>query len=623
MKAKSKIKLMAALSAAVMAMTSLGACMGQVVDKVDSSQVVINVEAYKGGLGYTWLERLAAEFEEKHKDTVTTYNGKQYKGVDIVINGDGETMGFNVKANYAALASDMYFTDGCTNYYENATGGYLLDVTEDLTKSVNSDGTSVLDKLYDGVSDFFGIVGKDAGGGKRYYSMPLALNTFNLNYDVEMFFNYGLYFKKDHSRDYKLNADDKDKFITPVDYIDEGETANNATVKTIDYYRTLVTEGGQSYYKTKNGDILACGPDGVYGTADDGEPETYADLLALFAYMLAGDSDRPSITPIIHMNNASNYVTTFMTTLVHDFGTKEQAQTFVDFQGKLTNVISSIEDDGTITYDAEATLDSKSSGNDLAKVYKTEACYRVLELMEKIYTTDGFVSSDVTNKQNDHFLSEKKLMLSSKRNPNGYSFNGVGGKRVAFLVDGTHWENEAYDSGKYDEVVKECGDAFKRENRMFKTLSLPKCSEDNLGEQIISSDTFSTSGFILNRVAGTEKEALAREFFAYVFSDHGNEVFTEEMGMIRPFDYSTEDIQTNYFSKTLKEKYDNCELIVPQNTQPRIKTNGTMIRSCDTFVCKINGKEESNIISMFMSSKYTAKQIFNGMYEQKRGILVQ
>lgn len=622
MKTKRKIKLLATISAAITALTPLVACGGEVVGKVDDSQVIIYVEAYQGGLGYSWLERLATEFEEKHKNTVTKHNGKEYKGVDIVIDGSGTTMGFNVKANYATLTQDMYFTDGCTNYYENATGGYLLDVTDDLTKAVNADGTSVLDKVYDGVSDYFGIVGKDAGAGKRYYSMPLALNTFNLNYDVEMFFNYGLYFKKGHSRDYTYSADDSDKFITPVDYIAEGETATNASVKTIDYYRTLVTENGESYYKTKNGDILACGPDGVYGTADDGEPETYKDLLALFTYLAAGDSNRPSITPIIHMNNASNYVTTFMTTLVHDFSTKEQAQTFVDFQGKLTNVVSSIED-GVVYYDEDVTLDSSSTSADLAKVYKTEGCYRALELMETIYKTDGFVASDVKLTTNDHFTSEKKLMLSSKRNQNGYTSNGVSGKRVAFLVDGTHWENEAYDSGKYDEVVKECGDAFKRENRMFKTLSLPKYSEDRLGKQIISSDTFSTSGFILNRVAGTEKEALAREFFAYVFSDHGNEVFTEETGMIRPFEYSTNNITTTYFSKTLKEKYDSCELIVPQNTKPRIKTNGNLIRTSDTFVSKISGKEESNIISMYTSSNFTAKQIFDGMYEQKKGVLVQ
>ncbi len=603
----------------------LTACGGEVVDSVDSSAVVIYVEAYQGGLGSSWLERLATEFEEKHKNDVTKFNGKEYKGVDIVIDSQGTTMGFNVKANYATLTKDIYFTDGCTNYYETATGGYLLDITDEVTEKINSDGTSIVDKTFDGVADFFGIVGKDAGAGKRYYSMPLALNTFNLNYDVEMFYNYGLYFKKDHSRDYNKDnpADDKDKFITPVDYIAEGETATNASVKTIDYYRSLVTIDGQNYYKTKAGDILACGPDGVYGTADDGEPETYADLLGLFAYLAAGDSNRPVITPLIHMNNASNYVTTFMSTLVHDFGSKELAQTIVDFQGELSGVISSIEDDGTINYEENLTLNASSTSADLAKVYKTEGNYRALELMETIYKSDGFVASDIKLQTNDHFTSEKKLMLSSKRNSNGYSVNAVSGKRVAFLLDGTHWENEAYDSGKYDEAVKECGDAFKRENRMFKTLSLPKYSEEKLGKQVISSDTFSTSGFILNRVAGTEKEAFAREFFQYVFSDHGNAVFTEETGMIRPFEYSVDDSKLNYFSKTLKEKYENCDLVVPQNTKVRIKTNGNLIRSCDTFVAKIKGKEESNIISMFTSSGFTSKQILEGMYEYKKSVVVQ
>ncbi len=617
---KGKTKLLALGMSLITAL--MFGCGGEVVDSVDSSAVVIYVEAYQGGLGASWLKRLETEFEEKHKNDVTEFGGKTYTGVDIVIKDDGTTMGFNVKASHASLSCDMYFTDGCTNYYETATSGCLLDITDDLTEKINADGTSILDKALDGVADHFGIIGKDAGAGKRYYSMPLALNTFNLNYDVEMFYNYGLYFKKDHSRDYKLGADDKDKFITPVDYVGEGETAANASVKTIDYYRTLVTIDGQNYYQTKAGDILACGPDGVYGTADDGEPETYQDLLALFSYLVAGDSDRPKISPIIHMNNATNYVTTFMTTLVHDFGSKELAQTIVDFQGKLTGIVADV-DGKDVYYDDDLTLNESSSAADLAKVYKTEGNYRALELMETIYKTEGFVASDVKLKTNTHFDSEKKLMLSSKRNPDGYSYNGVSGNRVAFLLDGTHWENEAYDSGKYDEAVQLCGEAFKRENRMFKTLSLPKYSEDKLGKQIISSDTFSTAGFILNRVAGTEKEAFAREFFQYVFSDHGNAVFTEETGMIRPFEYSVDSSKLNYFSRTLKEKFETCELIVPQITKVRMKTNGNLIRSCDTFVAKINGKEESNILSMFTSSGFTSKQILDGMYEHKKSILVQ
>lgn len=50
-------------------------------------------------------------------------------------------------------------------------------------------------------------------------------------------------------------------------------------------YAHLVTEGGVSYYKTLSGDYLSKGPDGVYGTSDDGMPKTMTELYNLCEYM--------------------------------------------------------------------------------------------------------------------------------------------------------------------------------------------------------------------------------------------------------------------------------------------------------------------------------------------------
>lgn len=224
--------------------------------ETDSKKTVLAVGNFDGGLGEEWLKVIEKNFEETYKD-VEFEEGK--RGVDVVITSKKDVFkGANLLTQMNYYAQDVWFLFD-PNYYAFVSANLLYDMTDCVTDKVyDEDGelasltgkpakSSIVDKMWDGWSEFFNVGTSDS---PQYYGLPFYQAATGIIYDADLFDEEKLYYKAD------------------------GTIGANA------------------------GDVAAenCGkgPDGVLGTSDDGLPATWTQFLGLMDKMVT-----KGITPFV------------------------------------------------------------------------------------------------------------------------------------------------------------------------------------------------------------------------------------------------------------------------------------------------------------------------------------
>lgn len=236
-------------AAVLVAVTALAttACGGKKGPTVDATKTQLNVGVFNAGLGTTYFDEMAKDFEAYYAET-SFETGK--KGVEIVpLKKKDEftpNMLLNRMKNYEAV---LYFLDqGDYDVFCNA--GLLADVTDVMTDRIlDEDGElaektgktatqSVEDTMLEGYSDYYKKDGK-------YYAVPFWNTVPGIIYDADLFNERRFYSKKDGS----IGANQAD--------IDAGNCST--------------------------------GPDGKLGTTDDGLPNTWNDFVTLMARMVSNN----------------------------------------------------------------------------------------------------------------------------------------------------------------------------------------------------------------------------------------------------------------------------------------------------------------------------------------------
>ena len=545
----------------------------------DTTKVNIRVTAYDGGYGMDWLEATANYFMDKYKDT----KFGDLTGVDIRITKD-RTLGNSFVSSYAVLDQDIYFVPG-GDYYEFVRNEILMDVTDIFTtvpeenKLEGGTNKSIVDNMNADVREYLGVEKED---GLHYYAMPAQGSGFGFNYDVDMFFNEGLYFKDGHGKGGKA-AD----FIKPIHWDDavNGE------------YVSLNADGK---YETVLGDVLSTGPDGVYGTSDDGEPEYYSDFLDLCKYMKLNKG----INPCTWMKGAEAYVYDVATQLMYDHIGADQVVAFRDGEGKIDIVTGFNGDIPTVQeYDLSA------PGANKIMMYKNDGMYWASYLIGKIFQ-NNYYSNRVTSEYT-HLDAQYDLLLSSKRNTNNAN-------RVAFLLDGCYWEHEAMQNGLFDDAVeKTADDYFKYENRKFKLLANPKVDGTELGKPTVGG-VGANYGVILKKVEEDPVKAqVAKMFFQCLFSDRGNSDYTEKTSLCRPMQFPINEEGLTYYGKIMRELYTEKADVVAALTKSAWTAEHSSAKA-STWCTTYQGKDyDRQIIELFLNQKSPIKAYFEGIYTRQ------
>lgn len=569
---------------------SMGVCFGFTgcrrggEEKYDLTKTNINVQVFNGGFGYDWLEKIEKEFEEKYSDYV---NG-DLVGVDIHINPTSET-GTNVYDRYAVADNDVYFTEQVSNYYDFVKAGYVLDITEEVTENIAGQNHSIESVLQEDLRNYYGV---DRNGEKHYYGLPYSNAFINFIYDSELFYNKGLYFTREY---------DSVAAGTPIgEYMIKKITEPGENGE----FSALVTESGQSYYKTTRGDYLSKGPDGKYGTYDDGMPKTYDEFFALCRYM----SEEENVTPFLWMGKGggAEYVTWAMNQIVADYEGYDQMFLTYSYNGAAKTLVSA-NGNGTVSGLPEVTLTPNNSNGKALEVHKSAGRYYALDFLGKMLANDdAYCMEDCFNTIRDQFYTQETFMLS-KRNP----------EKAAFMVDGIWWEHEARDT--YADLANSYGDAYKKENRKFKMFTMPKQNPDKIGEPATFIDTGYQVAFIRSSIEENKKE-ICKKFLQFCFTDAANKEYTVTTGAPRPYDYTLSDTEYGSLSSFAKSvwdavKSDKKSVVYPYSTSEYYLNKNAALNPHWMFYTRIDGTDYTNIFEVMRTKKLGVKRAFDGIYD--------
>ena len=145
---------------------------------------------------------------------------------------------------------------------------------------------------------------------------------------------------------------------------------------------------------------------------------------------------------------------------------------------------------------------------------------------------------------------------------------------VAFITDGTWWENEAQENNVFA-TWEEYG-APTRETGRFAMLPMPKASQAQVGQiRTISTENNQSCVFLNGKLASDpEKAAVAKEFVKFVHTDAEMQNFSVDTGTLKPYKYTLTEEQKSkmsYFGRDIVSVRENPDIdtvytYAPNNT---------------------------------------------------------
>lgn len=453
-------------------------------EKADATKTQLYIYNFNGGIGTKWLDDIKERFEETYAD----YKGANNKvGVQLIIE-NGKTNGLEFESSLAGSRYDVVFTEG-VQYYDFVNQDLLYDLTDALTTELKEAGEtqSVFDKFTEEQKNFYKT---DEG---KIYAVPYRFDVQGIVYDMDLFKEYFLYFAKGGC---------------PSEYSTFTQNNNDAPADG-EFQEYIYADGSQS-------DNLSAGPDGLYGTSDDGLPATYDEF-----FVLCEEMTSYGITPFIWTGQyRENYLNRSFSSMVVDYEGLENYTLRYTFDGVATHLVDTISDDGKITYMPATTINedngylmSRSAGGYYASLF-----------MEKLIR-GGYYHADCFSLTSSHQDAQSDY-LNSK-----YTSN-----RIAFLMDGIWWENEA--DASFAELEKKYDEG--QMDRNFGLLTMPKATVEQIGEPETYCD-FLNSLCIVNGNISEDKQELAELFVRFCFTEESNRNFNIETGVPRSLSYDMSD----------------------------------------------------------------------------------
>lgn len=542
-------KIACAVLAAAMPFTMMacGPTGGEVIDSVDKTKIQLNVFSYNGGVGSEWLDKVITRFEADYKDA-TFSNGRT--GVQVV----PDKTKSDVFSNMGTNNNHVIFSE-VGNYSQLVTQKSVLDISDIMDKPLNeltktADTKTLKGKMYDETIDFYSF------SGGKIYALPHYSFFSTLTYNKQLLTDKNLYFAKD----YDVNGDLDSKFIHSAS------------------------------------EDKSCGPDGIYGTDDDGLPATYTELFDLFNMM-----KNKNVTPITWAGGemvSSGYVNYLLNNVYLSLAGKDQARlnyTF-DSKDKTITIVEKFEGGKAVTKEEKITADNyKKLNSELAK-------YQAIKVVDTILDNALWQSGDCD--------STTTTMLSTQQN---YIESYNGGTPIAMIVEGSYWYNEADNAGYIEDTKNRFTDFDAKNN--YQILPLPRVYEgtykDVEGKEVgkaVYADQADSLAVINANIAGDkELVELAKTFLAYCYTDESLKEFTETTRVTRSLKYDVDVDKLDAWGKAVWNYTKAADLLLPYSSNSLYLNNRTQqSMHIDNDFWAVNGK---NVYS-YCKGSTTAESYF-------------
>ena len=512
---------------------------GEVIEQIDATKTQIFVNHYDGGVGHEWLDSsdpnrkgIKQKFEELYKD----YKGENGKvGVQIIVNNhksDGNTVYNQLKDT----TEDVFFTSQ-SKFFDMVSNNLVMNIT-DVVTTANDDGKTIESKFTAEQKAYYKVSG-------NYYALPNYESFFGLNYNVNIFNEKYFFFEKGGA---------PSEFCAFVQ-----ENNDDACTGTFSGYSFTNLDGE-----------LSAGPDGLYGTYDDGQAATYDEFFVLCDWMV-----EQGVVPFIWSGGmAGSYLNGLLSAMRSSYEGRDQLRLAYDFDGWegfepiATNLVK-LDAQGNPIVNADRTVQLREptaiSNANGYEMFSSAGYYYGADFLSRILSKSAYYSSNATNAhghtdaQIDFVLSEFDTSYSKDK------------KRIAMLIEGNYWENEARDYGTFDRL----SDYGKTVNDVsYGRLAFPKVSVSEIGKKNTIAESQQNVAFISSNVS-SNKIDIVKKFLKFCYTDDNLAEFTAVTGVTRSLNYeigSDKVSRLTPFAKSFLEVRENSELVymVSDNTIYRV-----------------------------------------------------
>lgn len=250
-------------------------------------------------------------------------------------------------------------------------------------------------------------------------------------------------------------------------------------------------------------------------------PETMDEFYTLLSKMV-----KANVTPLTWTGAYEFYYTPLTTSLVAQYEGIEGADMNLYYTGNYN---------GTEITARNAYLLAEQQG-------KLEA----LKFFRQITSNTNYYSNMAFGGSQGHLDAQNEYVLSVVRASNG------GGKRIAMLIEGEWWENEARATfNEMGSTLEEYGYG----KRNFKFLPMPTMEGQKLGEgkRVISS--FSNGSVAFVNINSSQKE-VAKLWIQFMHQNSSLATFTTYTGSVLPYEYTLTDEQYNGMTPFARSVWD-------------------------------------------------------------------
>lgn len=484
-----------------------------------SASTSINVLVFTGTAtrngAIKWIQSAAERFTELKKNEVYE-SGK--KGVNISIS-DNKSIPYE---NLSTDGNDIYLDEAKADMYTYSASNELMQLDE-IVKYIEEEQGLTIDA--DAKKRMLGY--ESADGQRHYYGLPQYEWSNSLTYDVNYFEDSGLYFAKP----------DATKSVTH-----EGKYGTVKFVDPMDMQKS-------------------CGPDGAYGTTDDGLPSSLEEFAQLCDYIKSKGG-----SPFIIPGGAGGSVYSFhMVQAI--WAALEGAETMknvtAEFSDKAVEVVTGFKDNEFFFGDKNIPMPITEK-----VVLNDENGYKIYDMASRYYALAFMQFAN----DNDWFHSETKSDSSADKvqttfiatNPN---------ERAAMYIDGTYWYHEAklYNKGSaFTQWRRTSGGKARKLSYMSLPTTLNGSVAEGEGKKNTMLNVGSSFMFANNRVsenAGKKKAVV--DFLKFLYSKKELAAFTEFIGMNIPINYDYDEQKLgDYYYTSFKQIKKEAEVITTASSNP-------------------------------------------------------
>ena len=545
----------------------------------DESKSHLYVGIYNAGYGDEYAKDLKSRFETFYEKE-SFEDGKQGVQVHLLDVPQGNAFIADIESSEV----EVFFTSN-SDYYQYVRRGFIMNIDDVVTGSLAKygDNRTIESRFDKTINDFYKT---DSG----YYAIPYVNSYSGFAMNVDLFESKDLYFAKGGC---------------PSEYLRTNPNCDAA----LEFPEGITAWSDDLYEFTGVGEKSA-GPDGKYGTADDGEPATYEEFYAF--------CDNCYVSNVQALTWPGKYDWTFsqpMIQMLADFEGKEQFGLNYNFSGTAKTLVE-VAEDGTVTKLPELEINNSNA----YKLVQQESKYRVLDFFAELLS------------RSDYYDTKTNLGDANHTHTDAQDDFVTGGilpdqKEIALLVDGEWWWNEAQPGFK---VADEWSDGeFTAANRKFKMLSFPKANNDKVGEPFtVLVDSTSMCAINAN-VKEDFKIEMAKEFVKFAFTNESNLQFTKLTSCARSCEYDFPEGYLdglNFFAKSVIETNAAAEKCFVGSENPLFIYNSFDFFNTEHFwSSKVNKKVGNNYTVETVDTPMTelvrydisAIEYFNGMQKFK------